>query len=130
MKNKKNIGRYVIVAILLLIYIFLENFHWKKTTIIKTRDFDRNISHIVYSQHAKCRMSCREITKQEVMYVLANGKINVDKSQLQGQVCEDRYAVEDYYNNQHIRLIVAPCNEKLTVITCIDLNKDWNCHCD
>lgn len=74
-------------------------------------------------------MNCRDITETEVKEVLEGGKINYKKCRLQKAHCESRYAVEDEVNNQYIRIIVAPCNEQLTVVTCIDMEHEWNCDC-
>jgi hypothetical protein len=75
-------------------------------------------------------MDCRHITEAEIKEVLEEGKINYRKSDLKAADCHKRYAVEDEVNNQNIRLIVAQCKDELTVITCIDLDKDWSCQCD
>ncbi len=91
---------------------------------------NRNPSHINYSKHAKCRMACRHIDEAEVTDLLKNGTINYKKSELQGESCRKKYAVEGYSKDrQHLRLIFAPCGDEMTVVTCIDLDQEWTCDC-
>ena len=95
-----------------------------------SRGLNRNPSKINYSKHARCRMACRDITETEVREGLKEGKINYKKSQLQTEDCKKRYAVEDMVNGQRVRIIFAPCGDVVTVVTCIDLEKEWECSCE
>ena len=95
-----------------------------------SRGLNRNPSKINYSKHARCRMACRDITETEVREALKEGKINYKKSQLQTEDCKKRYAVEDMVNGQRVRIIFAPCGDVVTVVTCIDLEKEWECSCE
>ena len=91
---------------------------------------DRTPTHIKYSRHARCRMGCRHITQEEIIDILKSGSINYRKSELNGDDCNKKYAVEGYYHNkQHLRVIFAPCADEITVVTCIDLGKEWSCDC-
>jgi hypothetical protein len=91
--------------------------------------FDRRISYLEYSQHAKCRMECRHITQAEVEDIMRNGTINYNKSDLQNARCP-RYAIEgETADIQHVRFVFAQCNEKTEVVTVIDLDTEWQCHC-
>lgn len=76
-------------------------------------------------------MECRHVNESEVKEILAEGKINYSKSDLKEDACHKRYALEGYsHDNQNLRIIVAECNNELTVITVIDLGKDWICNCE
>lgn len=101
----------------------------KSTASKSARGLNRYPEKIIFSPHAKCRMQCRDITEAEIKKVLQKGKINYRKSELQKEDCQKRYAVEDIADSQRIRIIVAQCHDKLTVITCIDLDKEWSCAC-
>lgn len=91
--------------------------------------FDRRISYLKYSAHAKCRMQCRHITQAEVEDIMKNGKINYTKSDIRNARCP-RYAVEGTTDdNQRVRIVYAQCNESTTVVTVIDLQTDFECHC-
>ena len=75
-------------------------------------------------------MKCRHITEQEVRDILANGTVNYSKSNL-ADPRGPSYAVEGITNEQqHVRIIFAPKREHLTVVTVIDLEKEFVCHCD
>lgn len=104
----------------------------KEKTEKEARGLNRNPAHIEYSRHARCRMECRKINPQEVVQILKEGKINYRKSEI-GNLpdCKRRYAVEGLtYEGQKVRIIFAPCGQEVTVITVIDLGKDWPCDCD
>jgi len=98
-------------------------------SIDRDRGFDRRISYLEYSKHAKCRMECRRISQAEVEEIMQDGKINYNKSDLQNARCP-RYAIEGVtVDNQKVRIIFAQCNEKTEVVTVIDLDTEWSCDC-
>lgn len=103
----------------------------KKSSEANHRDkgFDRRTSYLEYSYHAKCRMRCRKISEQEVEQLMQQGKINYNKSDIQNARCP-RYAIEGVTtDDQKLRIVFAQCNDKTTVVTVIDLNTEWTCHC-
>lgn len=94
-------------------------------------ELNRDASYIHYSKHARCRMACRHIDETEIKEILQTGEINYGKSELTGDACHKKYAVEGYSRNrQHLRVIFAPCGNELTVVTCIDLGTEWPCNCE
>ena len=95
----------------------------------RDKGFDRRISYLEYSNHAKCRMECRKISQAEVEEIMKEGKINYNKSDLQNARCP-RYAIEGItMDHQKVRIVFAQCNEKTEVVTVIDLDTDWSCYC-
>lgn len=102
------------------------------TTAKDKRGLDRDPSVINYSKHARCRMACRHIDEGEVKEILQTGKINYRKSELgDNPDCKRRYAVEGKtHDNQQVRIIFAPCGSEVTVVTVIDLGREWTCDCD
>lgn len=75
-------------------------------------------------------MACRHISESEVKKMLASGAINYSKSELSEGACNKRYAVEGItHDNQQVRIIFVPCNSEETVVTVIDLGKEWRCDC-
>ena len=95
------------------------------------RGLNRNSSTINYSKHARCRMACRHIDESEVKEILKDGKINYTKSELDGTDCKKQYAVEGTtHDKQRVRIIFAPCNTEVTVVTVIDLGEEWACDCE
>ena len=76
-------------------------------------------------------MDCRHVDESEIKEILETGDINFAKSELNTDLCHKRYALEGVSrDSQRLRLIVAECNDELTVITVIDLGKDWPCACE
>jgi hypothetical protein len=77
-------------------------------------------------------MDCRHITQAEVKDILQNGTINYSKSDIgNNPECRRKYAVEGKTNDgQRVRIIFAPCQTEVTVVTVIDLGKEWACDCE
>lgn len=133
-----------IVVVLGIVFLFVKRFGKDTTTKPKTttdrkrdpaadvnrnRGFDRRVSYIEYTQHAKCRMQCRHITQAEVEEIMKEGSINYKKSDVNDRPCPT-YALEGITaDNQRVRIVFAQCDLKSKVVTCIDLNTDWECHC-
>ncbi|MBV8255451.1 MAG: DUF4258 domain-containing protein [Chitinophaga sp.] len=88
-------------------------------------------ARLEYTKHARCRMECRHVTEGEVQEILANGEVNLEKSNPNDHPCPT-FALEGHsHEGQHLRIVFAPCDENnARVITCIDLDKDWTCHCE
>jgi hypothetical protein len=96
------------------------------------KGLNRNPEKINYSRHARCRMGCRQIDEYEVKEILAGGKINYAKSEIGDRPdCKRKYAVEGITRDrQRVRIIFAPCKNEVTVVTVIDIGKEWPCDCD
>lgn len=95
----------------------------------KDLKLDRNASELFFTKHARCRMKCRDITQKEIKDILANGTVNYNKSNLQDPQ-GPTYALEGNTNDgQHVRIIFAPKQSHLTVVTVIDLDVEHECSC-
>src|SRR5688572_22711666 len=141
----RKVAPLMLVALLALLVFVIRQFKDERTTrakvttanpnekkgavIDRNKGFDRRISYLEYSKHAKCRMQCRRISQAEVEEIMQDGKINYNKSDLQNARCP-RYAVEGVTSDdQKTRIVFAQCNDKTTVVTVIDLDTEWNCDC-
>jgi hypothetical protein len=90
--------------------------------------FNRNTTKLIFSKHAKCRMDCRNIDESEVREILKTGTINHKK--IQSDKRGMTYPVEGYTkDNQFVRIVFAPKDDGLVVVTVIDLGKEWSCDC-
>ena len=90
---------------------------------------DRHASHIFYSKHARCRMACRHIDESEVKEILESGKINYSKVETDAR--GKTYPLEGVtHDRQHVRIVFAPKDDGVMVVTCIDLDTDWPCDCE
>ncbi len=84
---------------------------------------------LILTKHAKCRMSCRKVSDDEIMEVLDEGSINYSKSDTHDKPCPT-YAVEDRSEDgQLLRIVFAACNHETKVVTVIDLETDYACNC-
>jgi len=91
--------------------------------------FDRHRGPLTYTHHAKCRMACRHIDESEIKDILYNGKINYAKSEPDAKP-DPKFALEGLtHDKQQVRVIFAPTDRGMVVITCIDLNTKWQCDC-
>lgn len=85
-----------------------------------------------FTKHARCRMACRRITQKEIKEIVLKAEVNYNKSDLNDPK-GPTYALEGYTakDRQHLRIIVAPKQRHLSIVTVIDLDKDWECpSCD
>jgi hypothetical protein len=90
--------------------------------------FNRNTEKLIFSKHAKCRMDCRKIDESEIREILKNGTINYKK--IQNDKRGKTYPVEGFTRDkQHVRIVFAPKDDGLVVVTVIDLGTEWACDC-
>jgi len=132
---------YIFLALLVIVALLIKRCNSStgnqagndKTTIPgevnRNRGLDRRVGFLEYTRHARCRMDCRHITQEEVKDILQNGQINYRKSEAQARPCPT-YALEGYSaDKQHLRIVFAQCDTKTKVVTCIDLDTEFECHC-
>ena len=132
MNTKKSAFIFLLVMALAILLIN----KWKglqdETAVEKTvrkRGFDRRVSTLEYTQHARCRMDCRKISQNDVQDIMRTGEINYARTDVNDKPCPT-YAVQGYSNDgQHLRVIFAQCETKTKVVTCYDLEKDFECNC-
>jgi hypothetical protein len=87
-----------------------------------------NIPGLVYTKHARCRMECRHIDEEEIREIIAENNINGRKSDPVGNPCPTT-AYEGYSQQKHLRIIIAKCETNWKVVTCIDLEHEFDCDC-
>ncbi len=86
---------------------------------------------LILTKHAECRMNCRNISLEEIKYLLKFGKINYDKSNVRDKPC-GTYAVEgNSQDGQELRVVIADCDTISKIVTAIDLKlENDKCDCD
>jgi len=93
--------------------------------------FDRRAGNgkLILTKHARCRMGCRHIDESEVREILEKGTINERKSEPAARP-DPKYALEGRtHDGQQVRIIFAPTDRGMVVVTVIDLDTDWSCDC-
>jgi hypothetical protein len=129
MKKLKHTTFYYVILILLAVLLIMRGFDGFSPGKSHPA-FLTNSSRLILTKHAKCRMACRQITEGEIRQILKDGVINYKKSGV-GSQGDSTFAVEGYsQEKQHIRVVVAPENDGMVIITCIDLDREWSCDCD
>ncbi len=137
MKNSKK--RSTLIAILLVFTLVAfqrcqhtQPNHPKATNTSNTEEsiIPKN-ARLIYTKHARCRMACRNITEEEIHEVLDFGTINKAKSeQNNGSGTCPTYALEaNTHEGQRLRIVFAKCDNVVKVVTCIDLDHEFECHC-
>lgn len=90
---------------------------------------DRTIQNIIYSKHALCRMDCRHIDESEVKEIIKGGMI--DYAKVEESDKGKTYPLEGTtHDKQRVRIVVAPHESELVVVTVIDLDREWPCDCN
>lgn len=93
------------------------------------RGLDRTLARIEYTEHARCRMKCRKISQEDVEDIMRNGDVNYRKSDVNDRPCPT-YAVQGYTRDrEHLRVIFGQCDDRTKVITCYNLEEEFECHC-
>lgn len=106
-----------------------ENVEVAPVTTKPNDELNRSTNSFIYTKHARCRMDCRHIDESEVKEILREGTINYEKSQYQN-TDNPKYAVEGWsHDKQHLRIVFAPTEDAVVVVTCIDLENEFECHC-
>jgi hypothetical protein len=129
--QKKRFTRYLVLLLVSCVLFWL---YYGKNEIHQTTgeysSFNRNLTPLIYTRHARCRMGCRNIDESEIKEILQKGIINYNKSDLHSKP-DPKYALEGItHDGQDVRIIFAPSKRGMVVITCIDMSKEWECKCN
>lgn len=122
----KKLKKYLLIILALILVL---GYYFSREHNANDESF-RNITNLVFTKHAKCRMGCREINEREIREIIVHGKVNSQKSGYDKKHDDETLVLEgSSYQNQHIRVVLTPENDRLIIITVIDLDKDWACDC-
>ena len=132
MNQKKSVFIFLLIMALAILFINKWKGLQNQSDLVHTvrqKGFDRRISTLEYTQHARCRMDCRHISQNDINDIMRNGEINYAKTNVNDAPCPT-YALQGLTNDgQRLRVIFAQCETKTKVVTCYDLEKDFECHC-
>jgi len=127
LKRMKN--RNVIISAMLLGIIFFTFIIRRWNEPVAKEPFDRHPKSIIYTKHALCRMSCRHIDRHEINEIIEKGVINFNKTNKSDRPCPT-YALQGRTaSGENIRVIFAQCDSLTKVITCYNLEEEFECHC-
>jgi hypothetical protein len=136
-RSKSSALTYIVIAILCLIGLGIKKCRnspdKNPERTVTTAEGDWRHHKLIYTKHARCRMECRDITENEVEYVLANGTVNESKSNEADEEAEGHcptFALESKTNDgQNVRIIFGACDKITKVVTVIDLGEEHECNC-
>src|SRR5687767_6020998 len=100
--NSKKAG-IIFLLILALAYMLMRRLQEQSdvSDTLRQRSFDRRISTVEYTQHARCRMQCRHISQNDINDIMRSGEVNYAKSDLEDKPCPT-YALQGHTNDgQH-----------------------------
>ena len=82
-----------------------------------------------YTDHARCRMKCNNVTESEVQQVFKSGKVNYDKSDVHNKPYPT-YTVEGpTATGKKLRILVADVDTVSRIMTAMDVKME-NDSCD
>lgn len=74
-------------------------------------------------------MACRHIDETEVAEILEKGNVNLNRIETDNR--GTTYPVEGTTaDGQQVRIVFAPHEKDITVVTVIDMKKEWPCNCN
>lgn len=124
MKSSRATYSLALVLILLVVFIYRR---WQEP--LRKEAFDRTPSHIYYTKHALCRMDCRKISKDDIDEIMKKGIINFNRSNRRGKPCPTFALQGETSDGEKLRVIFAQCTDETKVVSCYNLEEDFECHC-
>lgn len=119
-----------VIFSVLLVLAALALFVWRTHHEPRAREaFDRHPAHLVYTRHAQCRMDCRRISREDIAEIMEKGLINFSKSDRNDRPCPTYALQARISTGENLRVIFAQCAAETKVITCYNLEQDFECHC-
>jgi hypothetical protein len=123
---KKGRATLSLIIVVLLLFVFIYK-RWHEP--FPKEAFDRHPSHIYYTKHALCRMDCRHISKENIGEIMEKGIINFNKSFRNDKPCPTFALQGETHDGEKLRVIFAQCSDETKVVTCYNLEEDFECHC-
>lgn len=117
---------YSLIIVLILLFVFVYK-RWQEP--VRKEVFDRHPAHVYYTKHALCRMDCRHISKTEIEEIMHDGIINFNKSNGNDRPCPTFALQGETTQGDKLRVIFAQCSDETKIVTCYNLEKDFECHC-
>ncbi len=118
----------IIIITLLSVFFYLACQNNKEYSVKNDKETFRD-KPVLYTNHAKCLMKCKQISEDEIQKLISKGKLNIKESFPKDKPCPT-FALEGLTNDsQRVRVIVGECGGASRVITVIDLGKERICNC-
>jgi hypothetical protein len=123
---RKSRATLSMIFVLILLFVFVYK-RWQEP--VRREAFDRTPSHLYYTRHALCRMDCRHISKDDIKEIMRKGIINFNKSNRRDRPCPTFALQGETGDGEKLRVVFAQCDDETKVVTCYNLEEDFDCHC-
>ena len=124
MRSKGANYTLLVVLVLLIIFVLL-----RRQEPQRKEAFDRDPAQLVYTKHALCRMDCRKISKEDINEIMERGVINLNRSNRRDKPCPTYALQGETKDGEKIRVVFAQCDKETRVVTCYNLQEDFECYC-
>lgn len=121
--------RNVVAPLILLLLVFLAFLIRRWNEPVQKEAFDRRPASLVFTNHALCRMDCRQISKDEIKEIMQKGAINFNRSSRRASPCPVFALQGRTSGGERLRVFFAQCPAETKVITCYNLDEDFACLC-
>lgn len=117
---------YSLCIVLLIIVVAI--IKWRFYDHHQKELFNRHTT-IIYTDYALCVMQCRNITKNDINFLMQHGVINLSRSNNKNTSCPT-YALQGYtHKGDYLRVLFEQCFSKTLLLTCYNLKKETVCNC-
>ena len=123
----KNRNLLISIALLAMVFLVFMIRRWNEP--VRKEAFDRSPVNLIYTKHALCRMACRNIDKDEVKEIMQEGIINFNKTDRRDRPCPTFALQGRTQSGERLRIIFAQCPTETKVVTCINLDDEFDCSC-
>jgi hypothetical protein len=118
---------FFVLFLLVLVFGYFLKRRWSEP--VAREAVERHPAHLVFTQHARCRMGCRQISETDIREILDHGIINGGKSNPRDKPCPTYALQGETTQGASIRVILAQCPAETRVITCYNLHREFSCDC-
>jgi|GEM_PF-4900966 hypothetical protein len=130
-KRKSHPELIIIALIILALFAWRQGWFGQGRVVspVDSLNFERD-KPIIYTPEARCEMNCQEIFSPAVEDVIHNGKLDADASNPDTAPCPTFVLEGTTTKHQHVRVMIATCEDELRVISCTDMDQHITCACN
>ena len=89
-----------------------------------------NQFQITYAEKAVCFMKCRNISKDGIQEVLANGGVIFSESEPRAEPCPSYVIEGETKAGRALKIVFVKCDSTDQVLSAVDLNESYDCLCE
>lgn len=124
MKSRNATFSLLVVMVFLLLFLLKR---WNEPALKEA--VNRHPASLIYTRHALCRMDCRHIRRTDIIQIMETGSINFNKSGKGEWPCPTFALQGRTAGGERIRIILAQCRTETKLVTCYNLDEEFECHC-